>query len=94
MKSTLKQIKEHYATLQWYKQGAAVRPWYVGYPIKACVGFTVEGKTQPMSYEPFGIYIKDDFFDVYFSRHTMEQASAYYLQREKKHPDFIKKLGN
>ena len=92
MKKTPTQIKEQYAKLQWYKQAGAVRPWYVGYPTKACAGCTVQGRKRFLSYEPFGMYFKNDFFDVYFPRHRMKEVSAYYVQREKRYPGFFQKL--
>jgi hypothetical protein len=92
MKRTMKEIKEQYSKVQWYHQAGAVRPLYVGHACKACLGFTVQGKPVPFSYEPFGIYLKHDFFHVYFPRHILEKVSAYYVQREARAPGFIDKL--
>src|SRR3989338_10811603 len=92
MKSNVTQIKKHFAKIEWYKQGAAVRPLYIGYPWKGCIGFTVRGKRVPLSYLPFGVYLKDDVFDVYFPRHRMQQIGKFYFRREQKQAGFIAAL--
>ena len=90
--SRIAQIKKRFAKIEWYKQGAAVRPLYVGYPWKGCIGFTIRGKRTPLNYLPFGIYLKDDVFDVYFPRHRMRQIGEFYFRHEQKQPGFILKL--
>lgn len=85
-------IKKKFSKIEWYKQGAAVRPLYIGYPWKGCIGFTIRGKRVPMSYLPFGVYLKEDVFDVYFPRHRLRQIGEYYWKQEQRRPGFIQSL--
>ncbi|MDP3244557.1 MAG: PEP-utilizing enzyme [bacterium] len=85
----VEKIKKLYSKMSWYKQGAAVRPFYIGYPWESCVaGFTVEGKQVNFNYMPFGVYLKNGFFDVYFPRENMERVADFYYSHEKRNPGF------
>lgn len=92
MNKTIEKIKRQYSKMTWYKQGAAVRPLYVGYPWEACLGLTVKGRRVNFSYLPFAVYLENDFFDVYFPRENMERMSDFYYGQEKVKPGFAAAL--
>ena len=88
----VEKIKKQYAKMEWYKQGAAVRPFYIGYPWKSCMELTLKGKWLGLNYLPFCVYLKNDFFDVYFPKKNMEKIAIFYFSRENKNPGFTAAL--
>ncbi len=89
---SLRSIQKSLAHVRWYKQGGAIKPLTVSYPGRACLGFTVHGKQIGMNYTPFGWYLKDDYFDVYFPRDVMHRIAQWYYHREMWRPEFITTL--
>lgn len=90
--SRVKKSRPLFGKQAWYKQAGAVKPLYLGYPAHACLGFTVHGRRISLNYTPFGWYLWNDFFDVYFSRETLHNVASFYYEKEQRSPGFIERL--
>ncbi|KKR44112.1 MAG: Phosphoenolpyruvate synthase/pyruvate phosphate dikinase [Candidatus Moranbacteria bacterium GW2011_GWC2_40_12] len=88
-----KEIREKIGKIEWYQQGAAVKPLYISYPWHACSLMKIFGKKIPPKYELF-VYIKNDFMDDYISKRSLESGGRYYYERQKRDKKFISKLIN
>lgn len=86
-----KQINEKIRKIDWYQQGAAVKPLYISYPWFACSLMKTFGKKIPVKYE-LVINVKNDFMDDYISKRSLESAGRYYYGRQKRDKKFITKL--
>jgi len=91
---TVSQVKKIYSKIDWYKQGAAAKPIYIGHSWKSCLGpLTLRGKRIPFSFLPFGVYLhKEDLMDVYFPRERLRAVAEFYYGKEKRQPGFVKNL--
>jgi phosphohistidine swiveling domain-containing protein len=87
-----KNFKKQYSSFDLYKQAAAVKPLYIGFPYKACFDFTVYGKKIPLSYNGMVTYFRHDYMEVYFPVPVLEKISQYFLTNRKKPFHFLKYL--
>lgn len=92
MPESLRTIQKRLTDVRWYKQGGAVVPLTVSYPGLACLGFTIRGRRVSKNYTPFGWYLIDDYFDVYFPRDVMRAIGSWYDNQECRHRGFIHAL--
>ena len=74
------------------RQGGAVKPFTISYPWDNCLGFTALHKRLPFCYSDITVYLKDDYFEVFFSRSSMEKAAEYYIDKLRKDPQYVRRL--
>ncbi|MFH0951614.1 MAG: PEP-utilizing enzyme [Patescibacteria group bacterium] len=92
-KNNLSQLKNGINKIQWYKQAAEVKSWYIGFPYWACFNFTIFGKPVPLHFRGLiGYFGPDNYFEVYFPRLTMRRVADYYLSRQMRNRRFVKVL--
>ena len=88
---TVSQVKKLYSKIDWYKQGAAVKPLYISYPWFACSLMKIFGQKIPVKYEVI-IFIENDLMDDYISKRSLEKVARYYYKRQRRDRKFIQKL--
>lgn len=76
----------------WYRQGAAVKPLYISYPLVACSHFTVNHKQILPYFEGYLDYFDNGFMNYYFTDVVAEKIALYYWNKETLSPGFTKKL--
>lgn len=86
-----RQTKKKIESVEWYQQGAAVKPLYISYPWHACSLMKIFGKNIPLKYELF-IDIRNDFMDDYISKRSLGKVGKYYFEKQKKDNKFISSL--
>jgi len=64
----------------------------IGYPWKACLGFTIQGRRVALNFLPFGAYLKDNLMDVYFPQNGLQEVGHFYYDKEKNNLGFTLKL--
>lgn len=85
------QAKDKLDKIDWYNQGAAVKPLYISYPIWSCFSMRMFGKIIPVKYNIY-INIRADFMDNYISFESLQKVANFYLNKQKKDNNFIKKF--
>lgn len=75
-----------------YKQAAAAKHLYCGYPWKTWYHLTVFGKKIRPNYSRGPLFLGEQEFFVYIDRRDVEEISDYYLKRQKKNNNFIFEL--
>ncbi len=90
-KISLAKAKARAAKIEWYQQGGAVKPFYVGYPWYACSEFRLNGKVIKPHYETIILH-KDSFMEVYFDKLALRRVANYYYNRQKQDSGFIERL--
>jgi len=88
---SLQEAARRAAKIEWYHQGGAVKPFYVGYPWYACSEFRLGGKVIKPHFETIILY-KDHFMDVYFSKPSLREVADFYYSRQKRDSNFIARL--
>jgi phosphohistidine swiveling domain-containing protein len=69
---------------KWYKQGLAIKPFYISYPWLSCFRFTQFSQPVKLYYRGIAGYFQGDYADVYFPEETMKNIVGYYWEKEEK----------
>jgi len=87
----IEQIKKNLEKLQWYNQGAAVKPLYISYPWYACSLMKINGQEISVKYK-IAVHIANNFMDDYISKESLREVADFYYKRQIEDNFFIQKL--
>jgi len=91
MNNSIAPIKNKLNRLEWYLQGAAIKPFYIAYPIYACSHFKVFGKPIKPKYE-ISVFLKGNFMSDYISTRSLKKVAYFYFNKQRKNKKFIYQL--
>ncbi|KKU48034.1 hypothetical protein A3H10_01125 [Candidatus Uhrbacteria bacterium RIFCSPLOWO2_12_FULL_46_10] len=79
----MKFIKSELAKQKWYRQGAAVKFWYISVPWSASHSMTAHGRPIKLRQKFIG-YVAKDFVTLFLAHMNAEEIARWHLARQRR----------